>query len=114
MDDTKAAALATKVFPNLPDLLVSGSQATKRVTVNYYASGGPADCAQFVEVTAQGTYNFFLYKLIALIGPGAPNGVEITRTTQMRYEHQPANNGGTTGTTTLCPNVTATGSYPST
>jgi Flp pilus assembly protein TadG len=114
MDDTKAAALATKVFPNLPDLLVSGSQATKRVTVNYYASGGPADCAQFVEVKAQGTYNFFLYKLIALIGPGAPNGVEITRTTQMRYEHQPANNGGTTGTTTLCPNVTATGSYPST
>src|SRR5512145_814763 len=75
MDDTKAAQLAADVYNNhLPDLLVSGSPATKKVTVNYRAGGGPADCAHTVEVIAEGTYNFFLYKLMALIGPGAPNG----------------------------------------
>lgn len=90
MDDTKAATLATQVYANLPQLLVSGS---KLVRVRYYGAGA-AGCTQYVEVMAQGTYNFFLYRLIALLGVTAPNGISITRITQMRYEFQPNSNGG--------------------
>jgi hypothetical protein len=52
-DGTKADALAAQVYSNLPQLLVSGSPSTKSVTVNYFADGA-ADCAQTVEVRAQG------------------------------------------------------------
>jgi Flp pilus assembly protein TadG len=92
MDNTKAGNLATQVYDNLPQLLISGS-TTKQVTVKYYATGA-ADCAQYVEVRAQGTYDFFLYRLIALLGFSAPSGTEITRTTRMRFEFQPDSNGG--------------------
>ena len=104
LDNTKAAALATQVYNNLPQLLVSGS-TTKQVTVNYYATGA-AGCSQFVEVQAQGTYNFFLYRLIALMGFSAPSGTSISRTTRMHYELQPdANSGNCAGA------VTATGTH---
>ncbi len=99
MDASKAGNLASQVYNNLPQLLVDGS-TTKQVTVNYYAPG-TAGCAQYVEVRAQGTYNFFLYRLIALLGFSAPSGTPITRTTQMRYEFQPDINGGTGATTSF-------------
>ena len=70
LDNAKATALATQIAPNLPALLSSGS-TTKRVTVNYYATGG-ANCAQSVEVIAQGTYTFFWYRLIGFAGFGSP------------------------------------------
>ena len=92
MDDTEAATLATQVYNNLPQLLVSDS-TTKQVRVRYYGAGA-AGCTEYVEVKAQGTYNFFLYRLIALLGFSAPTGTPITRTTQMRYEFQPDSNGG--------------------
>ena len=112
LDDTKAGTLASEVYDNLPELLVSGSPAAKSVTVEYFATGA-ADCAEAVEVTAQGTYNFFLYRLVAFLGFTAPDGVEITRTTKMRYEYQPDMNGGITGsTTTFCGTATASGSHP--
>lgn len=101
MDDTKADALATQVYNNLPQLLVSGS-TTKQVTVRYYAAGA-ANCGHNVEVSAQGTYNFFLYRMMALVGFTAPNGTPITRTTRMRYQHQPASNSG------ICATLTANG-----
>ena len=107
MTNAIATNLATQVYNNLPQLLVSGS-TTKQVTVKYFAGVG---CAQYVEVKAQGTYNFFLYKLIALLGFTAPDGTRITRTTQMRYEFQPDSNGGTGSTTTLCGTVTASGTH---
>jgi len=103
MDNTKAGNLATQVYSNLPQLLVSGS-TTKQVTVKYYATGA-ANCSQYVEVKAQGTYNFFLYRLIALLGFSAPDGTQITRTTRMRYEFQPDANTGD------CATVTATGTH---
>jgi hypothetical protein len=106
LDDTAAANLANQVFDNLPDLLVSGTEATKSVTVTYFADG-PALCQQFVEVEAQGTYNFFLYRLIALFGFSSPDPLLITRTTRMHYEIQPfLNNNG------LCTTATATGTHP--
>jgi hypothetical protein len=106
LDDTLADNLAQQFEVNLPDMLVSRS-----VTVNYYADGA-ANCAQNVEVIAQGTYNFFLYRLIALLGFAPPDPVQITRTTKMWYGFQPATNGGSGSTTNFCTTVTASGTYP--
>jgi Flp pilus assembly protein TadG len=113
MDSAKAAALAEEIFQNyLPkNLLVSGSPAKKEVTVNYY-DGGAANCAENVEVIARGTYNFFLYKLVGLLGITVPDGIEITRTTRMRYAHQPFTNGGTGSTTVSCTTTTKNATYP--
>jgi hypothetical protein len=45
-------------------------------------------CMEFLEVTASGNYNYFLYQLIRLFGGSAPNSMAISRTTQMRYKYQ--------------------------
>ena len=103
MTNAKAAILATQVYSNLPQLLVSGS-TTKQVTVKYFATG-VANCSQYVEVRAQGTYNFFLYRLIALMGFSAPSPIPLARTTRMRYEFQPDANTGN------CATATATGTH---
>ena len=110
LDNAKATTLATQIatplswpgWPGLPALLSSGS-TPKQVTVNYYATGA-ATCAQSVEVIAQGTYNFFWYRLIGFLGLAPSSQVGIIRTTKMRYEFQPDNNSAACGT------VTATGS----
>ena len=109
MDSTKAAALANNVYDALPPNLISGS-TTKRVTVNYYSA---ANCAQNVEVIAQGSYNFFFYRLMALLSMSPPTQLPITRTTKMWYEKQTDLNGGTTGSVTFCSGTAAaTGTYP--
>jgi Flp pilus assembly protein TadG len=97
LDTALANNLATQVSGNLPALLLS-----KQVTVKYFATGA-ANCAQNVEVTAQGTYNFFWYRLIGLLRIAPRSSIPITRTTKMRYEHQPDANTGD------CATVTATG-----
>ena len=102
LDNAKATTLATQIAPSLPALLSSGS-TTKQVTVNYYATGG-ANCAQSVEVIAQGTYNFFWYRLIGLLGLAPSSSIPIIRTTKMRYEFQPDGNSAACSTT-----ATATG-----
>lgn len=108
MDDTKAGNLAAQIYTNLPPSLISGS-ATKSVTVNYYSA---ANCAQNVEVIAQGSYNFFFYRLAALLGMSPPTQLQITRTTKMWYDKQPDLNGGNTGTVTFCSGTAAaTGTY---
>ena len=104
MTNVKATNLATQVYDNLPQRLVTGSPAIKRATVNYYANGAPT-CAKFVEVQAQGTYVFFLYRLIGLLGFTPPDPIAISRTTRMHYEFQPSTNTG------MCTGVTATGSH---
>src|ERR671914_714169 len=52
LNNAAAANLATQVYNNLPQMLVSGTASPKRVTVTYFADG-TANCAQNVEVTAQ-------------------------------------------------------------
>lgn len=99
LDNGLATALATQFKPNVPQRL-----ATRQVTVNYYANGA-ANCAQYVEVIAQGTYNLFWYRLMALLRAAPPTSITITRTTQMRYEHQPDTNAGN------CATRTATGTF---
>jgi|RhiMetdeSRZDD1v2_1073273.scaffolds.fasta_scaffold141306_4 Flp pilus assembly protein TadG len=99
LDNGLATTLATQFKPNVPQRL-----ASRQVTVNYYANGS-ANCAQYVEVIAQGTYNLFWYRLIALLRAAPPTSITITRTTQMRYEHQPDTNTGN------CATRTATGTF---
>ena len=104
MNNAKATNLATQVYDNLPERLVTGSPATKQVTVNYYANGA-ATCAKFVEVQAQGTYDFFFYRLIGLLGFTPPDPIAINRTTRMSYEFQPTTNTG------LCTAITTSGTH---
>ena len=94
LDNTLAGNLATQFNSNVPQRLTS-----KQVTVNYYANGA-ANCAQYVEVIAQGNYNLFWYRLMALLRAAPPSLINITRTTQMRYEHQPDTNAGNCATRT--------------
>ena len=106
LNNAAATAVADQVWARLPNLL---NEPSKQVTVRYY-SGTPADCAEFVEVTASGTYNFTLYKFMRLFGLTAPNTMTISRTTRMQYEFQPYLNGGKIGSPTLCSTGTATAS----
>ena len=90
---TEAGTVKAAVTSRMPALLSS-----KQVTVNFYDG---ATCMQFIEVTAQGRYNFFLYQLMNMFGGTVPNNVTISRTSQMRFNYQPsANTDPCTGVTT--------------
>src|SRR5437867_3667677 len=79
---TEANTVKAAVNSRMPALLSS-----KSVTVNFYDGTG---CMEFIEVTAQGRYNFLLYQLMNMFGGTVSNNVAIARTTQMRYNYQPA------------------------
>jgi hypothetical protein len=92
----EANTVKTEVFSRLPDYLTN-----KTVTVTFYT--GTA-CMEFVEVTAQGQYEFFMYKLMSLFGGNVPDSITISRTTQMHFKYQPyMNNDYCTGATTYGP-----------
>ena len=91
-----ANSVGDDAIDNLPSRLISPA-----VTVRYYG-GGAANCLQNVEVSAQGTYNFFLYQLMRMVGFSAPDSAVISRATRMRYEFQPVTNS------VLCPTVSLT------
>jgi hypothetical protein len=95
-NSTAANSVGDDALDNLPSRLASPA-----VTVNYYGAGA-ASCLQSVEVSAQGTYNFFLYQMIRILGFSAPDSTVITRATRMRYEFQPVTNS------TLCTTVSLT------
>ena len=80
----EATTVRNQVMNQLPAFLTN-----KSVGIKFYS--GTA-CMEFIEVTAQGQYNFFLYQLIKLFGGSVPDSVIISRTTQMRYNYQPVNN----------------------
>ena len=96
---TQANTVKTAVFSRLPGVLTN-----KTVTVRFYT--GTA-CMEFIEVTAQGDYNFFLYQLMRLLGGTVPNSVTISRTTQIPYTYQPYTN------TAYCTGPTTYGPYSS-
>lgn len=92
----EAGFVKTQVFNRLPNYL-----ANKTVTVTFYNG---TSCMQFIEVTAQGQYNFSLYRMIRLFGGSAPAAMTISRTTQMYYKYQPyTNNDYCTAATTYGP-----------
>lgn len=93
---TQANTVKTEVFNRLPSFLTN-----KTVTVTFYS--GTA-CMEFIEVTAQGDYNFFLYQLMRLFGGTVPDSVTISRTTQIRHNYQQyTNTAHCTGSTTYGP-----------
>ena len=57
------------------------------ITVTYPVGGTP--CNQMVRVQVVGNYNFFFYRLMNLIGAPVNPVVNISRATEMRWEHQP-------------------------
>jgi len=80
----EADTVRTEVVSRLPAYLTN-----KRVTITFYTG---TDCMEFVQVTAQGEYKFFLYQLMRLFGGNVPNSVTISRTTQMYVKYQPYQN----------------------
>lgn len=81
---TEANIVKTEVFNRLPNYLNN-----KTVTVTFYGGTG---CMQFIQVSAQGQYNFSLYKVLRLFGGSVPNSITISRTTQMHFKYQPYTN----------------------
>ena len=91
---TQGTAIKAAVFARLPQRLSDPS-----VNVKFYFNSATATCMQIVEVTATGTYDYALYRLMGLIGKSVPAQQTITRTTQMRYNYQlPGNNTPICGT----------------
>ena len=88
-----AITVKDAVFNRLPGVLNN-----KLVTVKFYEG---TTCMNFIEVTGQGDYNFFLYKLMGLFGSTVPDSVTISRTTQIRHDYQQYTNSDycTTSTT---------------
>ena len=95
-DSTHGNTVKTEVASRLPANLTG-----KTVTVKFYTGTG---CLEFVQVTAQGQYTFFWYRLMRLFGSSAPNSMTISRTTQMHFKYQPyTNNDYCTVATTFGP-----------
>jgi Flp pilus assembly protein TadG len=97
-----ADAVRDAVIQRLPNYLKNRS-----VTVKFYEDT-VANCLETVEVTASGTYDYYLYQILRLFGATVPNNTIISRTTQMPYLWQPYTNA------TRCPGPPAPGSatYP--
>ena len=91
----EATIIKNAVFSRMPAMLTS-----KSVTVKFYEGSTPT-CVEYVQVTAQGTYNFFFYQLMRIVGMSAPNTTLISRTTQMRYTYQPFDNTAACTTTSV-------------
>jgi Flp pilus assembly protein TadG len=54
----------------------------------------PASCTHIVVATANVAYPFFFYRMMKWFGANVGTNQAIVRTAQMRYEFQPATNGG--------------------
>ncbi len=59
------------------------------VTITVAYPVGSATCNQKVRVRVSGNYNFFFYRLMNYLGAPVNPTVTISRTTEMRWEHQP-------------------------
>jgi Flp pilus assembly protein TadG len=83
-------SLRTELTNRLPRIVtVVGTPSITKFTTT------PANCMDVVTVSATVQYRFFWYQLMRFFGATVPNTVNITRTTQMRYEYQPYNTTNT-------------------
>lgn len=97
----ETTTVKSAVFSRMPKRLTS-----QLVNVKFYEGSAPT-CVEYIQVTAQGNYSFFLYQLLRLLGFTAPNSIVISRTTQMRYTYQPYDN------TTPCSSTSVNQDYSS-
>ena len=56
-------------------------------TITVSALAGPT-CKQTVQVQVVGNYNYFFYRILRFLGASVPPSLQISRSTQMRWEHQ--------------------------
>ena len=105
MTNAKATNLATQVYDNLPERLVTGSPATKRGDGQLLCERGPRTVRNSLRCKLKELITFFFYRLIGLLGFTPPDPIAISRTTRMSYEFQPTTNTG------LCTAITATGTH---
>ena len=63
--------------------LMPGAQ----ITITYPVPGGTL-CNQQLLVNVTGSYKFFFYRLLRFFGADVPLDIPITRSAQMRWEHQ--------------------------
>ena len=93
-----AAAVKAQVIAKMPSYLTSRS-----VTIKFYENT-PANCLEFIQVTASGNYNFYFYQVLRLFGATVNPYRTISRTAQFVYRYQPYTNAtrctGTTVNTT--------------
>jgi Flp pilus assembly protein TadG len=81
-----AAAVRDAVVAKMPTYI-----SNRSVTVKFYEDTA-ANCLETIEVTASGTYNYYLYQILRLFGAAVPNTSTISRTAQFAYRYQPYNN----------------------
>ncbi len=87
-----AGNIFNETAARLPAALLTGAS----ISLQYPATGSSGTCNQRVKVEIQGQYNYFFYQLLRMLGASVPNSVTITRSTEMRWEHQPGCAGGGT------------------
>ncbi len=90
---TEANTVRAQVLAQMPAYLTG-----KSVGIKFYEG---TTCMEFIEVTAQGNYNFTLYRIIRFVGGSAPASILISRTTQMRYNYQPSTSSTPCSTATV-------------
>jgi len=79
---------ATGILKATADRMSSALLPGAQVQLTFPASGAAATCDQTVSVSVTGSYNFFFFQLLRLLGVNVGNSVIITRQTSMRWEHQ--------------------------
>jgi hypothetical protein len=68
---------------------ISNAMLPGAVVTLDYPSSGAGTCNQMLRVQVQGTYNFFFYRLLRMLGIGGNlDTANMTRATIMRWEHQ--------------------------
>jgi hypothetical protein len=87
VQSSQGTIIKDAVFARWPNRLLNPS-----VNVTFYFAGKSANCLQVLEVTARGNYDYGWYRLLGIIGLSTPDTVPISRTTQMRYNYQRAEN----------------------
>jgi hypothetical protein len=81
-------SIIVEVCRRLPSRLISPT-VSSTLTGNLGAT-----CMRTVTIEVEGTYNFFVYQLTALIGlPIASDNLQINRSAELRYELQPVTYG---------------------
>ena len=92
---TDAVAVRDAVVAKMPTYI-----SNRSVTVKFYEDTA-ANCLETTEVTASGTYNYYLYQILRLFGATVPNTSTISRTAQFAYRYQPYNNATRCTSTTV-------------
>ena len=84
------AAVVQEACNRLPDGL-TGASVEVTLTGLYY----PATCMREIKVKASGTYNYGLYRVMALMGFPVSSTTSVARSADARYQGQPVTVTGT-------------------